>query len=524
MSRGDSRWQQRRFRDLALAALMASSIGASAADVPDFDDLLHRAGLDGSVDGNSLDGGNGLVDGDELALLAEVIRRADAGQKSPRGSVPYEQVRQHYEERIVVTGKALGTLTTRWPTAARAVAGYSLLGPASHARIAQMMSGFGAELPDLDADTQSLARWLGPDGDADGDGLSNHQEYRAHIRSGRVAFVAAALDANIRIVPDAAATEAAATPSRLKVGVILYPGFEALDVYGPLQMWGYVPNFEVLLVAETMQPVKSSQQYATVPTHTFDTAPQLDIVMVPGGIGTFQQLDNRALLNFLRRSDKSARYVSSVCTGSALLARSGLLDGARATTNKRFFFLAEQQGPRVDWVPAARWVESGKYFTSSGVSAGTDMALGLIAKVNGRDSARELASLLEYEWSDDASRDPFADKIQRLPPQASGPAELLNAAPAAGAVLDVAPRALTLRFNRTPEVPGSAIELRHQNGRLIPLRSLHSMGDNDLMVLLDGPLSDGQYDVRWRARFARTTAAAEHELKGGWTFSLKTQP
>jgi transcriptional regulator GlxA family with amidase domain len=98
----------------------------------------------------------------------------------------------------------------------------------------------------------------------------------------------------------------------------------------------------------------------------------------------------------------------SVCSGSAILARAGLLDGRRATSNKIFFELARSQSEKVDWQEQARWVEDGPFATSSGVSAGTDMALAVIARLYGRERAEAVALVTEYQWHTDAARDPFA--------------------------------------------------------------------------------------------------------------------
>ena len=98
-------------------------------------------------------------------------------------------------------------------------------------------------------------------------------------------------------------------------------------------------------------------------------------------MGTRRLVSDQAFLDELRRQSERARYVATVCTGSGLLARTGALDGRRATSNKFSFNWAVSQGPHVTWVPEARWVEDGKFFTSSGVSAGIDMALGLIARI-----------------------------------------------------------------------------------------------------------------------------------------------
>lgn len=192
------------------------------------------------------------------------------------------------------------------------------------------------------------------------------------------------------------------------LGAILYGDFELLDLYGPLEMFGNVGReLRIVTVAEQRGPVASAQGPQTVAECGFDAAPQLDLLLVPGGIGTFAQLENTGMIGFLQERAKRAEITMSVCSGSALLARAGLLDGRRATTNKQFFDFSAQQGPKVDWVTEARWVEDGPVATSSGVSAGTDMALALIARLYGRKRADLIAALAEYEWQDDPARDPF---------------------------------------------------------------------------------------------------------------------
>jgi transcriptional regulator GlxA family with amidase domain len=200
-----------------------------------------------------------------------------------------------------------------------------------------------------------------------------------------------------------------ALPSPRTLGAVLYPQFELLDLYGPLEMLGSLgQHLRIVTVAEQAGPVASAQGPATVAEHGFAAAPKLDLVLVPGGVGTFPQLANEAMLEFLRKRAAEAELVLSVCTGSALLAKAGLLDGRRATSNKQFFDLARQQGPKVEWISEARWVHDGKFVTASGVSAGTDMALGVIARLHGRHVAEQIAALTEYEWQSDPTRDPFA--------------------------------------------------------------------------------------------------------------------
>jgi putative intracellular protease/amidase len=192
------------------------------------------------------------------------------------------------------------------------------------------------------------------------------------------------------------------------LGAVLYPDFELLDLYGPLEMFGSLgPELRIVTVAEAAGPVASFQGPETVARHGFADCPRLELILLPGGIGTLAQLENRALLSFLRERSPQAEVTMSVCSGSAILAKAGLLDGRRATSNKQFFDFARSQGPRVDWVTEARWVEDGAFATSSGVSAGIDMALSVIARLHGKERAQEVADLTEYEWQSDPTRDPF---------------------------------------------------------------------------------------------------------------------
>lgn len=198
------------------------------------------------------------------------------------------------------------------------------------------------------------------------------------------------------------------------LGAVLYPQFELLDLYGPLEMLGSLgKRLRIITVAEQPGSVASAQGPCTVAEHGFADAPKLDLVLVPGGSGTVPQLANEAMLEFLRKRASDAELMLSVCTGSALLAKAGLLDGRRATSNKQFFALARSQGPKVLWVEAARWVEDGKFVTASGVSAGTDMALAVVARLHGRDIAEQIAALTEYEWQSDPDRDPFAKYLNQ---------------------------------------------------------------------------------------------------------------
>lgn len=196
---------------------------------------------------------------------------------------------------------------------------------------------------------------------------------------------------------------------RRTLGVLIFPGFEMLDFAGPVELWGNLPReVRLVTVATTPGPVKSAQGVAVTADHGYAECPPLDLLLVPGGEGAFEILKDAETLAFLRARAASAEITMSVCNGASVLAAAGLLDGRRATTNKRFWNASTAPGPKVQWVRKARWVDEGTLVTSSGVSAGLDMTLHVIGRLFGIRRAERLAAAIEYEWHRDADRDPFA--------------------------------------------------------------------------------------------------------------------
>ncbi len=205
----------------------------------------------------------------------------------------------------------------------------------------------------------------------------------------------------------------------LSLGAVIHPGFEMLDMFGPLEMFSCLgtSRIDIHMIAERKGPVSAT--IATdgpvgpqvVAEYDFQDAPDLDILLVPGGIGTLTELNNEAILSFLRQRAEAAQVVCSVCTGSALLAKAGVLEGRRATSNKQVFAIATSQPGNVTWVEKARWVEDGKFFTSSGVSAGMDMSLAVISRLFGDEAAETVMKFTEYTWHRDADHDPFVEDL-----------------------------------------------------------------------------------------------------------------
>ncbi|AYG02578.1 DJ-1/PfpI family protein [Gryllotalpicola protaetiae] len=192
------------------------------------------------------------------------------------------------------------------------------------------------------------------------------------------------------------------------ITIVLFDGFELLDVFGPAELFSQVDGLTTSYVGPTRAPVASAQGVAVVPDFAYADAPAPDIVLVPGGRGTRTLVNDPDTLAWLRAWAGGAQLITSVCTGSGLLAAAGLLDGYRATSNKRSFAWASSQGADVEWVPEARWVEDRDRWTSSGVAAGMDMAAALIASIFGADAGQRAADLVELELHTDPHWDPFA--------------------------------------------------------------------------------------------------------------------
>lgn len=208
--------------------------------------------------------------------------------------------------------------------------------------------------------------------------------------------------------------------------VLLFPGFQLLDVAGPIDVltilsWTHSP-LKLSMISETapgavpnvvdgLSPGSNGTNFSTrvIPTYSFANAPaDIDCLIVPGGAGTRAVEETQPHVDFIRARYPHLSFIMSVCTGSALLARAGILDKRNATTNKQAWDWVLTQGPQVNWVRQARWVVDGNIWTTSGVSAGIDGALGLIEHLYGTDEADIIAARLEYSRAKNSAHDPFA--------------------------------------------------------------------------------------------------------------------
>ena len=211
---------------------------------------------------------------------------------------------------------------------------------------------------------------------------------------------------------------------QVTVGVLLCPGFEMLDAYGPMEMWGSLKHaparfwggeekrvgVRLVTIAETRGEIPSNQGPKTVADYSYADSPKLDYLLVPGGSGAVPLVRDTATLDWLRDQATKTKIVRSVCNGSSLLAAAGILDGRPATTNKMAFKASTAPGPKVNWVKQARWVDDGTVVSSSGVSAGMDMTVAVISRLYGRLLGDWLEQVTEYDAHRDPAWDPFAVK------------------------------------------------------------------------------------------------------------------
>lgn len=195
------------------------------------------------------------------------------------------------------------------------------------------------------------------------------------------------------------------------LSIFVFPGVQTLDLFGPIEMLGAFPDqIGLTLVAETPEPITTRHGQRVVPDATIQDGDGYDLLQIPGGDSAINAGRRDLVTDWIGTVADRAELVMTVCTGSILLAMTGRLDGRKATTNKQDFLDTIPLGPLVQWVPQARWVQDGKFFTSSGVSAGIDMSLAAISHLMGQDTAEWLAEGTEYEWHSDPGRDPFAAK------------------------------------------------------------------------------------------------------------------
>ena len=180
----------------------------------------------------------------------------------------------------------------------------------------------------------------------------------------------------------------------LRSGMLVFPNMTQLDLTGPYEILARMPGSETRLIWKTMEPVRTEHGLTILPQATFADCGPLNLVMVPGGYGMNPLLEDPEVLDFLRRTAKTARYLVGICTGSLVLGAAGLLRGKRAGTHWMSRDLLAAFGA----IPVAeRVVVDGNIFTGGGVTAGIDVALQVVAEIVGRETAEEIQLAVEYD-------------------------------------------------------------------------------------------------------------------------------
>ena len=206
---------------------------------------------------------------------------------------------------------------------------------------------------------------------------------------------------------------------KIKVGIFIYDNVEVLDFTGPYEVFSVTRTldnpeftapspFEILLVSEQQRKVKTMGGMKVVPNYNFEDFPDVDILIIPGGLGERTEHNNAIIHHFLKIQSKKVKTLASVCTGALFLAFAGLLNGKRATTHTLSLDRLQEGFPEIDVIQDKRYVEDGNIITSAGISAGIDMSLYIVAKYMGEEVARLTAREMEYPYPKSDNRGTFS--------------------------------------------------------------------------------------------------------------------
>ncbi|BFM17072.1 DJ-1/PfpI family protein [Maricurvus nonylphenolicus] len=178
------------------------------------------------------------------------------------------------------------------------------------------------------------------------------------------------------------------------LAIFLYPNMTTLDFVGPHEVLSRIPGMEVKKVAKVKGPVTADTGLQIVADYSIDEVSEADLLLIPGGTDTFTSMEDKAVVDWVKKIDTTTGRTVSVCTGSLLLAKAGLLEGRPATTHWATLDMLKEFGAEP---MQERMVESGKYLTAAGVSAGIDMGLALTAQLTNDDFAQLMQLFIEYD-------------------------------------------------------------------------------------------------------------------------------
>ena len=202
---------------------------------------------------------------------------------------------------------------------------------------------------------------------------------------------------------------------RKRVGILIFDDIEVLDFTGPYEVLSATrldeskrreePSpFEVIIVAEKEGIVRAQGGLKIIPDYSFQNCPFLDVLVVPGGWGTRREIDNKALIDWIKKKGNEAELITSVCTGAVLLGKAGLLKDRKATTHWKAINWMRELFPEIEVVEDQHVVRDKRVFTSAGISAGIDMALHIVGHYFGDDISKATCRHMEYSFPKDNKR------------------------------------------------------------------------------------------------------------------------
>ncbi len=225
------------------------------------------------------------------------------------------------------------------------------------------------------------------------------------------------METNIQTEPNTDSSPGNKNRNPLVVGILIFDQVEVLDVAGPFEVFSVTrlnemrrfedtSPFRIILIAESLDQVSAIGGLRLTPDVTFEECPELDLLLVPGGMGTRQEVNNTTLINWILRKASRTGLTASVCTGSSILGKAGLLDGRNATTHWRAFDFLSSCSPKAHIKKNVQFTLNEPIFTSAGVAAGIDLALRIVSHFFGPKIGQATARHMEYPY-------PITDQLRR---------------------------------------------------------------------------------------------------------------
>jgi len=189
--------------------------------------------------------------------------------------------------------------------------------------------------------------------------------------------------------------------------ILIFDDAEVLDFCGPFEVFSVTNElnnyelFNVYTVADRKRAIRAKNGLKVQPEYGFRSSPAPDILLIPGGSGTRKVMHDGRALSWIKTAAAGAELLLTVCTGSLVLAQTGLLDGLKATTHHEVIPLLKETAPDTEVLPEKRFIDNGSVIVSAGISAGIDMSLYVVARLHGEEVAKRTARYMEYSWENE---------------------------------------------------------------------------------------------------------------------------